>query len=71
MRSSVLLLLAVRIQTDLAALPVEAAPPGTGRMVGHSDAVLDHSALGFDADPVVNSGSNALLVAEVSLGRLN
>ena len=34
MRSSVLLLLAVRIQTDLAALPVEAAPPGTGRMVG-------------------------------------
>jgi hypothetical protein len=33
--------------------------------------VPDESALGFDADPVVNGGSNALLAAEVSLGRLN
>ena len=28
------------------------------------------SALAFDADPVVNGGSNALLAAEVSLGRV-
>jgi hypothetical protein len=41
------------------------------RIVGHSDAVPDRSALGFDADPVVNGGSHALLAAEVSLGRLN
>jgi hypothetical protein len=34
-------------------------------VVGHSDAVPDHSTLGFDADPVVDGGSNALLAAEV------
>jgi hypothetical protein len=39
-------------------------------VVGHSDAVLGHSALGFDADPVVSGGPNALLAAEESLGRL-
>jgi hypothetical protein len=40
-------------------------------MVGRSDAVPAHSNLGFDADPVVDGGSDALLAAEVSLGRLN
>lgn len=40
-------------------------------MVGHSDAVPNHSALGFNADPVVDGGSNALLAAEVSPSRLN
>jgi hypothetical protein len=40
-------------------------------IVGHSDTVPDHSALGFDADPVVNGGSNALLAAQVPLGSLN
>ena len=41
------------------------------RVVGYSDLVPGNSALRFDADPVVNGGSNALLAAEVSLGRLN
>jgi hypothetical protein len=38
--------------------------------VGHLDAV-DASALGLDPDPIVHGESNALLAAEVSLGRLN
>jgi hypothetical protein len=38
---------------------------------GYPDVVPGNSALWFDADPVVNAGSNALLAAEVSLGRLN
>jgi hypothetical protein len=40
-------------------------------MVGYPDVEESPSALGFDADPVVNGGSNALLAAEVSLGCLN
>jgi hypothetical protein len=39
--------------------------------VGYPDAVPAHSAPGFDSDVVVNDGPNALLAAEVSLGRLN
>jgi hypothetical protein len=37
--------------------------------VGYADMVPGKSALGFEADPVVNGGSNALLATEVSLGR--
>jgi len=40
-------------------------------MVADPEVVPRISDLGFDADPVVNRGSNALLAAEVSLGRLN
>ena len=41
-------------------------------MVGRSDRGLPRpSVLWFDADLVVHSGSDALLAAEVSLGRLN
>jgi hypothetical protein len=48
--------------------------PERGRsvaLVSQLDTVPDHSSLRFNADPVVHGGSNALLAAEVSLGRLN
>jgi hypothetical protein len=43
----------------------------TESIVGYSDVVTNQSTLGFDADPVVDGRSNALLAAEVSLGRLD
>ena len=45
-----------------------------GRLVGitgQPDASPSHSALGFDANLVIDGGSNALLTSEVSLGSLN
>ena len=38
---------------------------GFGRIVGQPDAAPDHSSLGFDADTVVDGGSNALLAAKL------
>ena len=40
-------------------------------MADKPEVVPGNPALGFDADVVVHGGSNALLAAEVSLGRLN
>ena len=43
----------------------------SGQIVAYTDAALDYSALGFNADSIIDSGPDALLAAEIPLGSLN